>query len=76
MLGTQNEQRRAPATQKLPASMELSVGRRSEGRRNRKYTVTKKLYNLLEGDKCSGRSLNRVKEMGSASKRSGHGRPP
>lgn len=41
--------------------MELSVGRKSEGRRNRQYTVIKKLYTLLEGDKCSGRNLNRVR---------------
>lgn len=33
---------------KLPVFMELSAGRRSEGRRNRQYTVIKKLYNVLK----------------------------
>ena len=40
--------------------MDFSSGRKSEGRGNRQYTVINKLYNLLEGDKCSGRNLNRV----------------
>lgn len=53
-----------PSPPKLPAIMELSVGRRSESRRNRQYTVIKKLYNLLEGDECSGRNLNRVRKWG------------
>lgn len=49
---------------KIPAFMELSIGRRSEDRRNRRYAIINKLYNLLEGDECRRRNLNRVQRWG------------